>query len=98
MIRQGVILFMLEMTRDTITRQAELALLGEFAVGPGLMKSIDGYLPRPGSGAGYKASEYVFPLLLSLNGRGRRLKNTREIRGDEGLRAVLAVEMSISLL
>lgn len=92
MIKQRVLPFKLEMTRDTITPHAGLALLGEFAVGLGLPESVDKYLPLPGSGAGYKASEYVFPLILMLNGGGRSLEDTREIRSDEGLREILPLE------
>jgi MinD superfamily P-loop ATPase len=74
------------MTRDTITPHAGLALVGEFAVGIGMMEAVDRELPEPGSGAGYKASEYIFPLVLMLNGGGRRLEDMRQIREDEGLR------------
>ncbi len=92
MIRQRVLPFKLEMTRDTITPHAGLALVGEFSIGLGLLDAVDRYLPKPGSGAGYKASEYVFPLVLMLNGGGRSLEDTREIRNDEGLREILGLE------
>jgi len=103
MIRQTILPFKVEMTRDLparasqwqagmITPHAGLALLGEFAVGLGLLQSIDKYLPKPGSGAGYNPSEYTLPLLLMLNGGGRSLEDTREIRADEGLRGILPLE------
>jgi len=92
MIRQTILPFKLEMTRDMITPHAGLALLGEFAVGLGLLQSVDRYLPKPGSGAGYRPSEYIFPLLLMLNGGGRSLEDIRQIRADEGLREVLPLE------
>jgi hypothetical protein len=92
MIRQTILPFKLEMTRDLITPHAGLALLGEFAVGLGLLKSVDKHLPTPGSGAGYHPSEYVFPLILMLNGGGRSLEDTRQIRADEGLREILPLE------
>jgi len=92
MIRQTILPFKIEMTRDMITPHAGLALLGEFAVGLGLLKSIDSSLPKPGSGAGYKPSEYIFPLVLMLNGGGRSLEDTRQIRDDDGLREVLPLE------
>ena len=75
-----------------ITPHAGLALFGEFAVGLGLLDSKVRYLPKPGSGAGYKASEYIFPLLLTLNGGGRSIEDTRKIRDDEGLREILPLE------
>lgn len=92
MIRQTVLAFKLEKTKDTITSHAGLALLGEFCVGLGLLDSIDDCLPGPGSGAGFKASEYVFPMVLMLNGGGRSLEDIRVIKGDAGLREILPLK------
>ncbi len=75
MIRQTVLPFKLEKTNDMITPNAGLALLGEFAVGLGLLKSLDRHLPKPGSGAGYTPSEHLFPLILMFNGGGRSLED-----------------------
>ena len=75
-----------------ITPHAGLALLGEFALGLGFLKAVDRYLPAPGSGAGYNPSEHLFPLILMLNGGGRSLEDTRQIRTDEGLREILPLE------
>jgi hypothetical protein len=91
MIKQTVLPFKLEMTNDLITSHAGLALLGEFAVGLGLDKALDRYLPGPGSGAGYLASEHVFPIVLMLNGGGRSLEDNRQIREDVGLREILTL-------
>jgi hypothetical protein len=92
MIKQRVLPFKLETTMDMITAHAGLALLGEFAVGLGLNKALNGCLPAPGSGAGYLASEHVFPLIVMLNGGGRTLEDIREIRDDVGLREVLQMK------
>jgi len=92
MIKQSVLPFKLEITKDLITSHAGLGLLGEFAVGLGLNKALDEYLPGPGSGAGYLPSEHVFPLILMLNGGGRSLEDLREIRSDVGLREILPLE------
>lgn len=92
MIRQTVLPFKLEMTKDTITPHAGLALIGEFAIGLRLLKSVDSYLPKPKSGVGYKPSEYIFPLILMLNGGGRNLEDTRQIKDDEALREVLPLK------
>jgi len=91
MIQQTVLPFKLEITNDLITSHAGLALLGEFAVGLGLPEMIDHELPLPGSGAGYRASEHVIPLLLMLNGGGRSLEDLRQLRDDRGLREVLSI-------
>jgi len=92
MIKQTVLPFKLEVTKDMITSHAGLALLGEFAVGLGFIAALDKNLPKPGSGAGYNASEHVFPLILMLNGGGRGLEDLRQIKDDQGLREVMALE------
>jgi hypothetical protein len=92
MIEQTVLPFKLDVTNDLITSNAGLALLGEFAVGLGFNKNLDKALPKPGSGAGYSASEHVYPLMLMLNGGGRRLEDLRQIRQDQGLREILPLE------
>jgi len=92
MIKQTVLPFKLEKTKDLITAHAGLALLGEFAVGLGLADALDRELPGPGSGAGYLASEHILPLILMLNGGGLCLEDLRQIRDDRGLREVLAMK------
>jgi len=92
MVRQTVLPLKIEKTRETIAPQGGLALLGEFLLGTGLLESADRYLPKPGSGAGYKPSEYIFPLILMLQSGGRSLEDLRNIREDEGLREVLPLE------
>ena len=92
MIRQRVLPFKLEITKDLITSHAGLSLFGEFVVGLGILDEVDRQLPKPGSGYGYKASEYIYPILLTLNGGGRSLEDTREIRNDEGLRELLPLD------
>ena len=103
MIRQTILPFKLEMTKDLparasqwqagmITPLAGLALLGEFTMGLGFLNSADRYLPTPGSGEGYHPSEYIFLLILMLNAGGRNLEGNRQIRTDEELREVLPLE------
>ena len=92
MIRQTVLPFKVEKTEDTITAHSGLVLLGEFALGSGLLNLADKYLPNPGSSVGYKPSEYIFPLVLMLNGGGCSLEDIRVIKNDEGLLEVLKIE------
>jgi hypothetical protein len=75
-----------------ITLYAGPALLGEFAVGLDLNKALDRHLPDPGSGAGYLASEHVFPVVMMLNARGRIMEDSREIRKDAGLLEILPLK------
>jgi hypothetical protein len=92
MIKQTVLPFKLEDTNDLITANAGLALFGEFAIGLGLMQALDKSMGAPGSAAGYRASEHVLPLILMLNGGGRKLEDLRQIRQDRGLREVLQLD------
>ncbi len=92
MIKQTVLPFKVEETKDLITAHAGLALLGEFAIGLGLLAVLDRTLGTPGSDVGYRASEHLMPLVLMLNGGGRSLEDLRQIRNDQGLREVLGLE------
>jgi len=92
MIKQTILPFKIEDTKDLITSQAGLALLGEFAVGLGLVQALDKDMPAPGSAVGYKAGEHVLPLVLMLNGGGRSLEDLRQIKADQGLREVLELK------
>jgi hypothetical protein len=89
---QTVLPFKLEITRDTITSHAGLALVGEFIHALGLPQKLDELLPAAGSGAGYAPSEFVLPLLLMLHGGGRALEDLRQLREDAGLRELLGWE------
>ncbi len=91
MVRQTVLPFKLESTDDTITSQAGLVLFGEFLQSLGLKKKIDRAFGKPGSGAGYRASSYVVPLLLMLQGGGRSLCDLRMIARDKGLLGLLGI-------
>lgn len=91
MIKQTVLPYKLEETKDLITSNAGLALLGEFAVGLGLLEALDKHLPAPGSRVGYRASEHILPLILMLSGGGRSLEDLRQIRDDQGLREVIGL-------
>ncbi|MBU4344817.1 MAG: IS1380 family transposase [Desulfobacteraceae bacterium] len=71
---------------------AGLALLGEFCIGLGVLDWVDAYMPKSGKGARFKASEYLFPLVLMLNGGGRSLEDIRIIRSDFMLRDILPLK------
>jgi len=94
MIRQTILPFKVEMTRDMITPHAGLALLGEFAVGLGLLQSVDRYFTQaPGQWVLDTVHLSIYSLsFLMLNGGGRSLEDTRQIRVDEGLREILPLE------
>ena len=92
MVAQTVLPFKLEITRDEITPHAGLALFGEFVQALGIPGLLDREMPRPGSGAGYRPSPFVEPLLLMLHGGGRTLEDLRQIRMDTGLCELLRID------
>ncbi len=92
MVAQTVLPFKLEITKDEITAHAGLAVFGEFLHAMGIPGLVDRHLPGPGSGAGYRPSRFVEPLLLMLHGGGRSLEDLRQIGMDTGLREILRLD------
>ena len=90
---QRVLPFKLESTTDTITAHAGLAMFGEFIHATGLAGLVNRELPKPGSPRGYKPSEFIHPLLLTLHGGGRSLEDIRQIRNDIGLQDLLGIDV-----
>lgn len=89
MVRQTMLPLKIEKSQEGAFHRGGLALLGEFILGTGLPESVDRHLPKPGSGAGYRPSEYIFPMILMLHAGGRSLEDLRIIRDDKGLREIL---------
>ncbi len=92
MAAQTILPFKLEMTRDEITAYAGLAMFGEFVHAMGVPGLLDRESPGPGSGAGYRPSQFALPLLLMLHGGGRTLEDLRQIRMDQGLCELLHID------
>lgn len=91
-IAQTVLPFKLAVTDETLTAHAGLALFGEYLGAMGLCGLVDHELPGPGSAVGYRASDYVSPLILMLHGGGRTLEDVRVLRSDTGLLTVLQAD------
>jgi hypothetical protein len=92
MITQTVLPFKLGITDEKITAHAGLAVFGEFLHATGVLTEVDKVLKGPGSGAGYKPSQYVEPIMLMLHGGGRTLEDLRVIRNDVGLCELLGID------
>ena len=89
MIPQTVLPFKLAATDESLTAHAGLALFGEYLGACGMASLINQELPAPGSAKGYKPSEFVLPMLLTLHGGGRTLEDMRTVRNDTGLLMIL---------
>jgi len=89
---QTVLPFKLGITEEKLTAHAGLAVFGEFVHATGILTEVNRALKGPGSGAGYKPSQYVEPLMLMLQGGGRALEDLRVIRNDAGLRELIGIK------
>ena len=92
MTRQTDLPLKFKKAKEAQASSAGLALLGEFCVGLGVLDWVDAYMPKSGKGARFKASEYLFPLVLMLNSGGRSLEDIRIIRNDFMLRDILPLK------
>ena len=84
----------LEKSEERLTSLGGLVVLEEMAQALGVWQQVDEHLAGPGSGRGYRPSEFVQPLVWMLHAGGRRLEDLRELRAEQevlenlGLRAV----------
>ena len=84
----------MERSEERLTSLGGLVVLEEMAQAVKVWKRVDEHLQGPGSGAGYRPSEFVQPLVWMLHVGGRRLEDLRELRAEHevlrelGLRAV----------
>ena len=90
--RETILPFDIEPTDTALTVHGGLLLPYEMAQALKLGKVIDRELPGPGSGRGYKPSEFVIPMILMLHGGGKKLDDLREIEGEVNLRELLGVK------
>jgi hypothetical protein len=86
MIDENVLPFKMEMTDEKLTAHAGLVVAHEFHLALGLDRLVNSELPKPRSGRGYHASEFVLPLVLLLQGGGRDLEDIAVIADDRALR------------
>lgn len=90
--KEGLLPFKIVATDEPLIARGGLVLPYELAKALKLPKVIDKELPRPGSGRGYKPSQFVIPLILMLHGGGKKLEDLREIKGEMSLRELLEME------
>jgi len=91
-LQQGVLPFKIEKSDEPLIARAGLVLPYEMAGALKLPQVIDRELPPPGSGHGYKPSQFVMPLVIMLHGGGKKLEDLREIKGEISLRELLQMK------
>ena len=90
--QEGILPFKVVAADQPLIARSGLILPYEMAKALKLLGAIDKELPRPGSGRGYKPSQFVMPLILMFHGGGKRLEELREIKAEMSLREVLEME------
>jgi hypothetical protein len=90
--KEGLLPFKIVATNESLIARSGLLLPYQMAKAFKLPKVIDEELPRPGSGRGYKPSQFVMPLILMFHGGGKKLEDLREIKGEASLRELLEME------
>lgn len=91
MIKQTQLSFKLGVTNEEITPRAGLSVYTEFLRGFGIKDLIDKHMPLPESNRGYRAWQYIEPLMLMLYGGGRHIEDVREIAEDNALRKLIGL-------
>ncbi len=92
MIKQTQLRFKLGITDDEITPRAGLSVYAEFLRGFGIKDLIERDMPRAGSNRGYRAWQYIEPIMMMLYGGGRHIEDLREIVEDKALRKLIALK------
>jgi len=90
--RQTILPFEIEQTDAPLMARGGLVLPYEMAKALRLPDVIDRELPLPGSGRGYKPSQFVMPLVLMLHGGGKKLDDLRELKEEVSLRELLEMK------
>jgi hypothetical protein len=91
-IQQSILPIKVEKSAERLTSLAGLVVVEELARAKGLWGRVDELFPEPGSGRGYRASEYVRPLVWMLHAGGRRLEDVRELKAEQEVLAHLGLK------
>jgi DDE family transposase len=82
----------MEKSAERLTSLGGLLVLEEMARALKVWKRVDAHLDGPGSGRGYRPSEFVQALVWMLHAGGRRLEDLRELRAEQGVLKKLGLQ------
>ena len=82
-LQQTVLPIKLEESEEKLTSLGGLMLLEEFSRAKGLWAWVTKKFAAPGSGRGYRADEFLRPLIWLLHAGGRRLAEVRELGAEQ---------------
>jgi len=88
-----VLKFKLEFSeKEEITPYAGLGIYGEMYKAIGMDKEVERKFPRPGSGAGIEANNYIEPIMLMMLGGGKYIEDIRKINADKCLKNICKIK------
>jgi hypothetical protein len=90
-LQQTLLPIKLEASQEKLSSLAGLVILEEMAQALGLWEMIDQQFPSPGT-RGYKASEFIKPLVWMLSAGGRSLEHVRELRAEQEVLSKLGLK------
>jgi hypothetical protein len=91
-VQQTLLPIKLEQSEEKLTSLAGLIVFEEMARAKGLWEMVDEQFLAPGSGRGYKPSEFIKPLVWMLSAGGRSLEHTRELRAEQEVLSKLGLK------
>ena len=91
-LQQTLLPIKLEQSEEKLTSLAGLVVVEELARAKGVWEMVDEQFPGPGSGRGYKASEFVRALVWMLSAGGRSLEHLRELRAEQEVLSKLGLK------
>jgi hypothetical protein len=90
--KEGILPFKIIPCNEPLVARSGLVLPYEMAKALKLPRVIDEELPGPGSGRGYKPSQFVLSLMLMFHGGGKKLEDLREIESEMSSRKLLEMK------
>ena len=88
-----VLKFKLEFSeKEEITPYAGLGIYGEMYKSLGIDREVEKIFPKPGSGVGIEANNYIEPIMLMFIGGGKYIEDIRKINADKGLKTICKIK------
>jgi len=88
-----VLNFKLEFSEtEEITPYAGLGIYGEMYKAIGIDRGVEKIFPKPGSGSGIEANNYIEPIVLMFLGGGKYMEDIRKINADNGLKKICKIK------
>ncbi len=78
---------------EMITPYSGLGLYGGLYKSIGIARTVENTISKPGSGSGYNANKYVYPLTMMFLGGGKYIEDIRKIKADKGLREIMKMDI-----